>query len=116
MTESYCVYMLLCKNGAIYTGITNDLIKRMEAHIKYRSAAKFTKSFKPEKILACWNVVGDRGPALRVEYYIKKLNSAQKKSYVEDFNLLCLDCERDLVIGVSCFLESEIEELNKNLF
>ena len=38
------VYILECQNGHLYTGITNDLEKRLKAHQKGRGA-KYTKVF-----------------------------------------------------------------------
>ncbi|MCP3983681.1 MAG: GIY-YIG nuclease family protein, partial [bacterium] len=28
----WCVYILRCGDGSLYTGITNDLTRRLEAH------------------------------------------------------------------------------------
>jgi len=107
---------MLCQNDLMYTGITNNLSKRIQAHIEKKSAAKFTRSFKPERLLACWQVNGGRGEALRVENYIKKMNSSQKKNFVQSPHVLCLDCENDLSIVSIPLSENEIEQVNVSLF
>ncbi len=88
------VYILQMKNGNFYTGYTVDIVKRYNAHLKgTKAAAKFTRIFKTEKLLAAWKVFGPRGNALRVEAFIKKKSRLQKeelldkpKSLQKDFN------------------------------
>ena len=116
MSKTYFVYILLCENGSMYTGITNDLNKRMREHVELKSASKFTRSFKPKKLIACWKIDGGRGQALKVESYIKKLNSTQKKNYVQNLSLLSLDCEKDLAITSVPLSIDDIEQVNINLF
>ena len=98
----------------MYTGITNNLSKRIKAHIE-QTAAKFTKTHKPQKLLACWGV-GGRGEALRVEKYIKVKSRAKKENYVQNPNQLILDCEKRLSITLIKFSENEIEKINTTLF
>jgi putative endonuclease len=116
VSETYFVYIVQCKNDLLYTGITNNLIKRIKAHLKSKSAAKFTKSFRPEKLVACWQIDGGRGLALKVENYIKKMNREQKMNYIQNLHQLSLDCEKDLSIKSIPFSESEIEQVNEQLF
>ena len=44
------VYIIRCKGGSLYTGATNDLEKRFEAH-KNGKGAKYTRMNKPQKIV-----------------------------------------------------------------
>ena len=46
----YFVYILLCKDGSLYTGLTNDVAKRFKDHLDGHGA-KYTKSHKPVKII-----------------------------------------------------------------
>ena len=46
----WCVYMLLCDDNTIYTGITNDLKKRFENHISGKGA-KYLRGRKPLEIV-----------------------------------------------------------------
>lgn len=41
----YYTYMLRCADNSIYTGMTNDLEKRLNTHMaKDKAGAKYTKS------------------------------------------------------------------------
>ena len=42
----YLVYILRCGDGSLYTGITNDLSRRLAAHSSGRGA-KYTRSRLP---------------------------------------------------------------------
>ena len=42
--EESWVYMLRCRNGALYTGWTNDLAARLRAHQQGRGA-RYTRAF-----------------------------------------------------------------------
>ena len=44
------VYIIKCVGGSLYTGSTNNLEKRFEAH-KNGKGAKYTKSHLPERIV-----------------------------------------------------------------
>jgi len=66
----YYVYMLRCRGGVYYTGLTVDVARRYQAHLTGKGA-KFTRSYPPEAIAAVWRC-GDKGTAARVEYTIKK--------------------------------------------
>ena len=48
--ENWYVYILLCRDGTLYTGITNDIKKRMLAHEKGKGA-KYTKGRGPFKLV-----------------------------------------------------------------
>ena len=82
--QFFYVYMLECRNGNYYTGYAADIKKRLETHIAgKKSAARFTRSFKPVRLLACWKVHGDKGAAMKVEYFIKRHTRAEKEVFVK---------------------------------
>lgn len=81
---TYYIYMLRCGGGAIYTGITTDVARRMDEHFgKTEKCAKFTRSHHAEALEALWSVSG-KGPALRLEYRIKQLSRQQKLMLIRD--------------------------------
>ena len=51
----YYTYMIRCSDNSIYTGMTNNLERRIEEHItKDKRGAKYTKSHNAEKLeIAC---------------------------------------------------------------
>lgn len=70
------VYILECSDGTLYTGITNDLNKRIETHNKGKGA-KYTKTRLPVKLLVSFEAE-DRSKASKEEYRIKQLTREQK--------------------------------------
>lgn len=44
------VYMLRCSNGSLYTGMTNDLEKRVAAH-NAGTGGKYTRAFRPVRLV-----------------------------------------------------------------
>ncbi|MEM7650821.1 MAG: GIY-YIG nuclease family protein [Pseudomonadota bacterium] len=72
----WVVYILKCGDGSLYTGITNDLASRIEAH-ESGQGAKYTKGRGPFEIVyqePCEN----RSAASKRETAIKKLSRAEK--------------------------------------
>ena len=83
----YYTYMLRCKDNSIYTGITNDLNKRMEEHFsKDKKGAKYTKSHDVLKVEAVWSSK-DKPLASKLEYRIKKLSKTEKESLIQGAKL-----------------------------
>ena len=81
---TWFVYLLECVNGKIYTGITTDVTRRFDEHLK-GTGAKFTRSNPPVQMLAfkpCMN----RSEASSMEYQIKRLKSSQKRELAVIWN------------------------------
>lgn len=70
------VYLLRCRDGSLYTGITNDLARRLAAHRAGKGSA-YTRSRRPLR-LAYHERVADRSAALRREAVIKRLPREKK--------------------------------------
>ena len=68
------VYIIECSDGSLYTGITNDLDKRITAHNAGRGA-KYPKSRRPVR-LRYSEPAADRKHASQREYAIKSLRKA----------------------------------------
>ncbi|OGR80223.1 MAG: endonuclease [Elusimicrobia bacterium GWC2_64_44] len=75
-TKSWTVYIVRCANGALYTGITNDLAGRIADHNAGRGA-KYTAAFGPVE-LAWKKRKKDRSAASKLEAAIKKLSRPEK--------------------------------------
>ncbi len=76
----YYVYLLECRGGRLYTGITTDLARRLKEHRGGARGAKFTRAHPPAKLLAARRVPG-RSAALRLEAALKKLRRARKLAW-----------------------------------
>ena len=70
------VYIIECSDGSLYTGITNDLEKRITAHNDGRGA-KYTKTRRPVH-LRYSELAANRKNASQREYAIKSLRKAEK--------------------------------------
>ncbi|WP_097028101.1 GIY-YIG nuclease family protein [Clostridium peptidivorans] len=70
------VYMLECSDKTLYTGWTNNLHKRIEAHSKGKGA-KYTRCRLPVK-LVYFEEHDDKVSAQKREYAIKQLSRIQK--------------------------------------
>ena len=78
--SNWYVYIVECSDLTLYTGITTDIAKRIEAH-NNGSGAKYTKSRRPvvlKKSFECKN----KSEALKLEYKIKQLPKEEKLTYV----------------------------------
>ncbi len=75
---NWIVYILRCADGTLYTGITNDLERRMAEH-EAGQGAKYTKGRGPFK-LVYQEICQDRGVASRREIEIKSLDRKAKLS------------------------------------
>ena len=76
------VYLLRCRDGSLYTGITNDLARRLAKH-RAGTASAYTRSRRP-LVLAYQEPQPDRGAALRREAAIRRLSRAGKLALCND--------------------------------
>ena len=72
----WVVYILRCKDKSLYTGITNDIEKRIAAHQK-GSGAKYTRSRRPVKLIGK-SMRMTRNEAMRLEIKIKRMPKEKK--------------------------------------
>ena len=75
-SSRWLVYILRCSDGSPYTGITNDLPRRLKAHAAGR-ASKYTRSRLPVR-LAYQEAQKSKSAALKREAAIKRLRRADK--------------------------------------
>jgi putative endonuclease len=73
------VYILECHDESLYTGITNDLDKRMITH-KSGKGSKYVRSKGFKQILHAISV-SDKSEAAKVEYKIKQLERNDKITF-----------------------------------
>jgi len=84
----WTVYILLCKDGSFYTGITNDMNRRLLQH-ENGDGARYTRGRGPFKVIykALYNNQSD---ALKEERRIKQLSKPSKikltNNYLADKN------------------------------
>lgn len=75
-------YILKCSDNTFYTGWTNDLEKRIEAH-NNKKGAKYTKARLPVE-LVYHEAYDSKTEAMKRECEIKKLSRKQKESLIDN--------------------------------
>lgn len=79
---SWMVYILKLNNDAYYTGITNDLPKRLEAH-KTGKGSKYVRGRLPFRVVYT-EQTENRSTASKREAAIKKLSREQKEALIKE--------------------------------
>ncbi len=83
-SEHSYVYMVMCEDESIYTGITKDVKARMREHFyKTGKGAKYTRSRRVKRILMVWEAES-YSSAARLEYAIKRISRRNKLFLTEN--------------------------------
>lgn len=77
----YFVYLIACRDGSIYTGITTDVARRLDEH-RAGKGGSYTRSRKVKKLLYTESH-SDRSSALKREAEIKKWKRGEKLRLVK---------------------------------
>jgi len=78
--SGWCLYLIECRDGSYYAGITNDLDARYQAHVSGKGA-RYTRSHPPLRLLGS-RAYGNRAAASRAEWEIKQLPKHRKLGYL----------------------------------
>ena len=87
MEKQWTVYILECSDGTLYTGITDDLQRRLKAHMEGKGA-KYTRGRGPLK-LRYRETAADKSAALKRECAIKRLRKCEKLKLIQKFGDIC---------------------------
>jgi putative endonuclease len=81
---SWFVYIVRCVDNSLYTGITKDLIRRIDEHnYDNRYASAYTRARRPVELVyqeSCQT----RSQASKREYQIKQLSRKEKEDLIGD--------------------------------
>lgn len=77
---TWCLYLIECRDGSYYAGITNDLDTRYQAHVNGKGA-RYTRSHPPLRLLGS-RAYENRAAASRAEWAIKQLPKHRKLGYL----------------------------------
>jgi len=77
----WCTYIVSCADNTFYTGITNNLRRRLDQHNQGCAGAKYTRSRRPVR-LVYYEKAADRSTASKREHAIKKLSLADKTTLI----------------------------------
>jgi len=76
------LYLIRCRDGSLYTGITTDVARRFAEHQENDDAgAKYLRGRGP-LVLVFQKKLGSRSLALGVESRVKKLSKARKEELI----------------------------------
>lgn len=77
------VYILSCADGTLYTGITNDIKRRLAEHNHNdRAAAAYTRSRRPVE-LVYKELQPDRSTAAKREAEIRRMSRREKAELIK---------------------------------
>jgi len=79
----YYVYLVECSDGTFYCGYTNDIDSRVKDHNFSKTAARYTKSRRPVKLVYSEQLKSKSG-AMKREASIKKLSRKRKEKLIEN--------------------------------
>jgi putative endonuclease len=76
----WVLYLLECRGGSLYAGISNDLAKRLKAH-EQGTGARYTRANPPVRVVGVRGF-SNRSTASQAEWRIKQLTRPQKLSFI----------------------------------
>ena len=79
------VYILRCGDGTLYTGITDNVPRRLAVH-RSGKGAKYTRGRSPLELVYT-EQVPDKSAALKREIQIKRLRRAEKERLIKSQNV-----------------------------
>ncbi|PIP03342.1 MAG: hypothetical protein COX55_00975 [Zetaproteobacteria bacterium CG23_combo_of_CG06-09_8_20_14_all_54_7] len=83
--SEWFLYLIRCKGGQLYTGISTDVARRFAAH-QLGKGAKFLRGKAP-LVLVFQQKIGSRSEALKTEAAVKKLARADKENIISSGHL-----------------------------
>ena len=85
MENKWSLYILRCKDNTLYTGITTDVEKRLEAH-RSGKGAKYTRGRNPLE-LVYQEECESHSHALKREMAVKALSRAEKEILIKSTSI-----------------------------
>jgi putative endonuclease len=79
------VYLLMCFDNTIYTGITNNLERRISQHNRGKGA-KYTRGRGPVVLIKSF-VLPTKSEALKLEHKIKQMSREEKLEFKNEKTL-----------------------------
>ena len=82
MSADWHMYVVKCADETYYTGITTDMVRRLNEHNHTKRAAKYTRSRRPVELIYSKGYE-NRSEASKAEAAFKKLTRLQKEDYID---------------------------------
>ena len=83
IVKNHCCYIVICRDGTLYCGYSNNVEKRVDTHNK-GVGAKYTKTRLPVRLVysECFD---SKSEAMKREYQIKQLTRQQKLNLIKKY-------------------------------
>ena len=79
----YFLYILKCKDGTLYTGITTDINRRVNEHNSSSKGAKYTRVRRPVALVYSKRF-RNRSTSSKAEAKIKAMTRLQKQEFIKE--------------------------------
>lgn len=78
--DKWYLYMIRCKDGSLYTGVTNDYVKRFEI----QKSGKGSKYVRKKGFVRAEYLIeaGTKSEACKLEYKIKQFKKSEKENLI----------------------------------
>lgn len=83
IANEWVLYILECRDGTLYTGISNNVVRRLEQH-NAGEGARYTRARRPVHLVYL-EPCADRSSAGKRECAVKKLSREEKRQLVAGF-------------------------------
>ena len=79
-TSRHYFYVLLCRDGSLYAGYTNNLERRLKMHNEGKGA-KYTKGWGPVRLVYS-KTFDEKSDAMKAEYEFKQWTRKKKEDFL----------------------------------
>lgn len=84
MKKTWFTYIVQCSDNTLYTGITNDLERRVKEHNSCEKGAKYTRGRRPVELVYSESFTS-RAEAAKREFVIKGMRIEDKRELINKF-------------------------------
>jgi putative endonuclease len=81
--DCWYMYIVLCGDQTLYTGIAKNLEKRLEEHNGSSNGAKYTRARRPVRLVYT-EEFSSRSEAAKREYLLKRMDRAAKLKLIQE--------------------------------
>lgn len=96
--SSWYVYIVQCSDLSLYTGVTTDLLRRIDEHNQGDKGARYTRARRPVS-LVYFEQTDSRATAGKREHALKQHPVEQKRQVIEKSHTQCQQTLSQLYYG-----------------
>jgi len=84
MKPEWRVYLVQCRDGSLYCGISTNVPRRVKQHNTSRKGAKYTRGRRPVTLVAVSRPQLSHGEALQLECKVKAMAASHKLKFLQE--------------------------------